>query len=100
MAKIALITGANRGLGFETARTLGRRGITTIVAARDPAKGAQAAALLRDEGIDAHAVELDVTSVASVRAAAQGVRGDHGALNILVNNAGILPEAWSRPSSR
>jgi NAD(P)-dependent dehydrogenase (short-subunit alcohol dehydrogenase family) len=95
MAKIALITGANRGLGFETARQLGRRGITTIVAARDAAKGEQAAERLREEGIDAHALELDVTSGASVRAAAQRVRGEHGGLDILVNNAGILPEAAS-----
>ena len=93
MAKIALITGANRGLGFETARQLGREGITTIVAARDAEKGAQAVERLCDEGIDAHAVELDVTSGASVRAAAQRVRGEHGRLDILVNNAGILPEA-------
>jgi NAD(P)-dependent dehydrogenase (short-subunit alcohol dehydrogenase family) len=93
MAKIALITGANRGLGYETARQLGRRGITTIVGARDAAKGEEAAERLRDEGIDAHAVELDVTSGESVRAAAQRVRGEHGRLDILVNNAGILPEA-------
>jgi NAD(P)-dependent dehydrogenase (short-subunit alcohol dehydrogenase family) len=93
MAKIALITGANRGLGFETARQLGRRGIRTIVGARDAAKGAQAAERLRDEGIDAHAVELDVSSGASVRSAAQRIRAEHGGLDILVNNAGILPEA-------
>ena len=93
MAKIALITGANRGLGFETARQLGRKGITTIVGARDAAKGEQAAERLRDEGIDAHAVELDVTSGESVRAAAEHIRSEHGTLDILVNNAGILPEA-------
>ena len=93
MAKIALITGANRGLGFETARQLGRTGIRTIIGARDAAKGAAAAENLRDEGIDAHAVELDVRSGASVRAAAQRIRGEHGGLDILINNAGILPEA-------
>ena len=93
MPKIALITGANRGLGFETARQLGRRGITTIVGARDAAKGEQAAERLREEGIDAHAVELDVTSGESVRAAAEHIRSEHGTLDILVNNAGILPEA-------
>jgi NAD(P)-dependent dehydrogenase (short-subunit alcohol dehydrogenase family) len=93
MANIALITGANRGLGFETARQLGRRGNTTIIGARDERKGAQAAAQLREEGIDAHALVLDVTSQPSVRHAAQRVRGDHGRLDILVNNAGILPEA-------
>jgi NAD(P)-dependent dehydrogenase (short-subunit alcohol dehydrogenase family) len=93
MAKIALITGANRGLGFETARQLGRKGIRTIVGARDAAKGTRAADRLRSEGIDAHAVELDVSSGASVRAAAERIRSEHGGLDILVNNAGILPEA-------
>jgi NAD(P)-dependent dehydrogenase (short-subunit alcohol dehydrogenase family) len=93
MAKIALITGANRGLGFETARQLGRAGITTIIGARDAAKGAQAAHRLRDEGIDARALELDVTSGPSVRAAAERIRGEHGRLDILVNNVGIVPEA-------
>jgi NAD(P)-dependent dehydrogenase (short-subunit alcohol dehydrogenase family) len=93
MDRIALITGANRGLGFETARQLGRRGIRTIIGARDAANGARAADRLRDEGIDAHAIELDVTSGESVRAAAQRVRDEHGGLDILVNNAGILPEA-------
>jgi NAD(P)-dependent dehydrogenase (short-subunit alcohol dehydrogenase family) len=93
MTKIALITGGNRGLGFETARQLGRAGITTIIGARDAAKGAQAAQRLRDEGIDAHSVELDVDSDSSVRAAAQRIRDEHGRLDILVNNAGILLEA-------
>jgi NAD(P)-dependent dehydrogenase (short-subunit alcohol dehydrogenase family) len=93
METIAFITGANRGLGFETARQLGRRGIRTIVGARDAAKGAEAADRLRDEGIDAYAIELDVTCAASARAAAQRIRSEHGGLDILVNNAGILPEA-------
>jgi NAD(P)-dependent dehydrogenase (short-subunit alcohol dehydrogenase family) len=96
MAKIALITGANRGLGFETARRLGRTGIRTIVGARDGAKGARAADRLRSEGIDVHAVELDVTSDASVRAAAERIRSKHGRLDVLVNNAGILPEATAQ----
>jgi NAD(P)-dependent dehydrogenase (short-subunit alcohol dehydrogenase family) len=93
MTRVALITGANRGLGLETARQLGRTGVTTIIAARDPAKGAQAAAELRTEGIEAVSVALDVTSLASVRAAASQVADEYGRLDILVNNAGILPEA-------
>jgi NAD(P)-dependent dehydrogenase (short-subunit alcohol dehydrogenase family) len=90
---VALITGANRGLGFATARRLGRAGVRTLIGARDAAKGEQAAKALRDEGIDAEPLELDVTSVASVQAAARRVRREHGRLDILVNNAGVLPEA-------
>ncbi|MQA73852.1 MAG: SDR family NAD(P)-dependent oxidoreductase [Solirubrobacterales bacterium] len=93
MAKIALITGANRGLGFETARRLARAGVKTIIGARDPAKGERAADALRDQGLDVESVPLDVDSASSVRAAAEHVEARHGRLDILVNNAGILPEA-------
>ena len=93
MTKVALITGANRGLGFETARQLGRSGVRTIVGARDPANGERAAAELRAQGLDAGSVALDVTSPASVHAAASEVTREYGVLDIVVNNAGILPEA-------
>jgi NAD(P)-dependent dehydrogenase (short-subunit alcohol dehydrogenase family) len=93
MTKIALITGANRGLGFETARQLGQEGATVIVAARNAAAGEAAAERLRRERIDAETVVLDVTSPASARAAREELRERHGRLDILVNNAGILPEA-------
>ena len=52
--KIALITGANKGLGFEMARQLGQAGVTVVMAARDPEKGEAAAGLLRDQGLDTH----------------------------------------------
>jgi NAD(P)-dependent dehydrogenase (short-subunit alcohol dehydrogenase family) len=93
MTRVALITGANRGLGFEVARQLGNSGVKTIIGARDPAKGERAAAELRAEGIDAESVGLDVTSPASVQAAVAHLTREHGVLDILVNNAGILPEA-------
>jgi NAD(P)-dependent dehydrogenase (short-subunit alcohol dehydrogenase family) len=93
MTRVALITGANRGLGLETARQLGRSGVRTIIGARDAAKGEQAASELRAEGIDTGSVVLDVTSRASVRAASSQVADEYGRLDILVNNAGILPEA-------
>lgn len=93
MTRIALITGANRGLGFETARQLGHAGVQPIVGARDPVKGEQAAEDIRSEGLDAGSVTIDVTSASSVKAAAEQVATRHGRLDILINNAGILPEA-------
>jgi NAD(P)-dependent dehydrogenase (short-subunit alcohol dehydrogenase family) len=89
----ALITGANKGIGFATAAQLGRSGVKVLVGARDTEKGDQAVRLLREQQVDAEAVEIDVTNSASVRAAAARVQMDHGHLDILVNNAGVLPEA-------
>ncbi len=89
----ALITGANKGIGFAAARRLGGSGVEVLIGARDPEKGEEAAALLRAEGIDAEAVRIDVTDPAGVRAAAAQVKERHGHLDILVNNAGVLPEA-------
>jgi NAD(P)-dependent dehydrogenase (short-subunit alcohol dehydrogenase family) len=93
MTKIALITGANRGLGYATARRLGHSGVRVLVGARTLAKGEEAADRLRREGIDAEPVQIDVDSVASVDAAARQVEQEHGRVDILINNAGILPEA-------
>ena len=91
--KIALITGANKGLGIATARLLGQSGAKVLIGARDAANGEQAVRELRGEQIDAEALTLDVTDQASVQAAARKVEQEHGRLDILVNNAGILPEA-------
>ena len=90
--KIALITGANKGIGLETARQLGRQDITVIIGARDPQKGEAAASSLRDAGIDARAIPLDVTNQKSIDAAAATVGRDFGRLDILVNNAGVMLE--------
>lgn len=91
--QIALITGANRGLGYATAQLLGEAGLTVLVGSRNSQAGRHAAERLRSDGIDAHAVHIDVTSEASVRQAAITVESEHGRLDVLVNNAGILPEA-------
>ena len=89
MTTIALITGANKGIGFETARLLGDRGMTVLAGARDKARGAEAERALRAGGADARFVALDVTDEESVTQAAGWIDGEYGLLDILVNNAGI-----------
>jgi NAD(P)-dependent dehydrogenase (short-subunit alcohol dehydrogenase family) len=86
---LALITGANKGIGFEVARQLGAIGMTVLVGARDDDRGAVAERNLRDQGVDAHHMALDVTDQASVDQAAQQIDVEHGRLDVLVNNAGI-----------
>jgi NAD(P)-dependent dehydrogenase (short-subunit alcohol dehydrogenase family) len=90
---VALVTGANRGLGFATARLLAESGVTVIVGARNMAKAEVAAAALREEGLACWPLMLDVESTTSIADAAQRVGREYGRLDILVNNAGILPEA-------
>ena len=87
--KIALISGANKGIGLETARQLGKQGVTVLLGARDLEKGEAAAAELKKEGIDARAVKLDVVNAADVKAVAAKIEKEFGVLDILVNNAGI-----------
>ncbi|WP_139139443.1 SDR family NAD(P)-dependent oxidoreductase, partial [Sphingobium phenoxybenzoativorans] len=84
----ALISGANKGLGLATARLLGQRGLRIWIGARSSAEGAAAAEELRGEGIDARHVTLDITSDASVAAAAARISDETG-LDILINNAAI-----------
>ncbi len=86
---IALITGANKGIGQEIARQLGAQGMTVLVGARDKVRGAEAAEGLKQERIDARSVLIDVTDQASIDAAARQIEGDFGRLDVLVNNAGI-----------
>jgi NAD(P)-dependent dehydrogenase (short-subunit alcohol dehydrogenase family) len=86
---IALITGANKGIGLETARQLGARGVTVLAGARDEARGLEAERALRDGGAEARFVRLDVTDPKSAQKAADWVDHHYGRLDILVNNAGI-----------
>ena len=99
--KIALITGANKGIGLETARQLGKQGITVLTGARDEAKSGQAAETLRKEGLDAHGIVIDVNDAGSIQKAAAGIERDHGRLDILVNNAGVmLDDDKKKPSEQ
>ena len=95
---VALVTGANKGIGYEIARGLGATGATVLVGARDLARGTTAAEKLAAEGLTALAVELDVTDPVSVSAAAARIEREYGRLDILVNNAGILLERGQQPS--
>ncbi|MEV5714701.1 SDR family NAD(P)-dependent oxidoreductase [Amycolatopsis mediterranei] len=90
--KLALVTGANKGLGYEIAAGLGARGYRVAVGARDQARGEAAVKTLHAAGVDAFAVPLDVTSDRSVTEAAELVERQGGRLDALVNNAGISGE--------
>ncbi|WP_370616706.1 SDR family NAD(P)-dependent oxidoreductase [Mumia qirimensis] len=91
--KIALITGANRGIGLATARRLAKDDHHVIVGSRDAVAGHEAAQRLVGEGHSASSLALDVTDPARIRSAAAQVQEEFGRLDVLVNNAGILPEA-------
>ncbi|ADV84203.1 SDR family oxidoreductase [Terriglobus saanensis] len=87
---IALITGANKGIGYEVARQLGKEGITVLVTARNPELGEAATAKLKADGADAHFIELDVSKPETIAKAAEQVKAKFGHIDILVNNAGII----------
>ena len=88
--KVAFITGANRGIGLETARGLGKQGITVLLGSRDEAKGDAAAAQLKKEGIaNVEAVQFDVANYDDHARLAKLLGDRYGRLDILINNAGI-----------
>ncbi|MER7165416.1 SDR family NAD(P)-dependent oxidoreductase [Micromonospora sp. NPDC000207] len=91
--EVALVTGANRGIGRETARQLAHQGITVLLGSRDPGRGAAVAAELAAEGAHVVAVPLDVTDPESVSAVARQLDDGLGRLDILVNNAGAFQPA-------
>jgi NAD(P)-dependent dehydrogenase (short-subunit alcohol dehydrogenase family) len=93
--KIALITGANRGIGFETAKQLGEQGVTVVLAARQLGAATEAANELKLQGIDAYGIQLDVTNADDRKAAAKYLEEKFGKLDILINNAGVGPKDWS-----
>lgn len=90
--KVALITGANRGIGFETAKQLGEKGITVILSARSLDVANESAEKLRQQGIDAYGVKLEVTDAADRQAVSDYINKTFGKLDILINNAGVAPK--------
>lgn len=99
--KIALITGANKGIGLETARQLGQQGITVLAGARDEIKANKAAEDLRKAGLDVQGIVLDVNNADSIQKAAARIERDYGRLDILVNNAGVmLDDPKKKPSEQ
>ena len=96
---IALITGANKGIGFEIARGLGAQGATVLLGCRDDSRGKKAAAQLLAEGFRAIPIELDVTDRFTLLSAQAQIEAQFGRLDILVNNAGVSLEAGAKPSA-
>jgi NAD(P)-dependent dehydrogenase (short-subunit alcohol dehydrogenase family) len=87
--RVALVTGANRGIGFAVAEQLARRELTVILGCRDAEKGEQARTFLANSGLGVHDTLLDVTDATSIQAALGRIRDTFGRLDVLVNNAGI-----------
>jgi NAD(P)-dependent dehydrogenase (short-subunit alcohol dehydrogenase family) len=88
---LALVTGANRGIGLEVARQLGRDGMSVLLGSRDRARGEAAAGELRGEGLDITPLELDVADPAGAAGGPAAIEAAGGRLEVLVNNAGIYP---------
>ena len=97
--KIALVTGANKGIGFEVARQIAAAGHFVLLGARNPALGQEAAAKLNSEGLQTRFLLLDLTNLTTVQTAASSIAADYGHLDILVNNAGIADPADGPPST-
>ncbi len=93
--KVALISGGNRGLGFETATQLGKEQVTVIIGSRQLSDAKEAVRKLRLMDIDAYGIELDVTNDAHRKSAAGYIEEAFGKLDILINNAGVVPEGFT-----
>lgn len=99
MKKIALVTGANRGIGFEISRQLASKGICVLLSGRNSKDVYEAAKTLRKEGLDVHPLLLDVTKDKSVQEALVKIKDEYGKLDILINNAAIRIEEYGKKPS-
>jgi NAD(P)-dependent dehydrogenase (short-subunit alcohol dehydrogenase family) len=95
--RIALITGANKGIGLEVARQLGKAGHRILLGARDASRGNEAARALAAEGIDVRHVTVDLSDTASLAATAADIEANEGRIDILVNNAGVALQGDGLP---
>ena len=98
MKRIALVTGANKGIGFEVALGLAKSGHHVLIGSRDVERGSFAAKKIRAAGASASAISIDVTDRKSVIASFNKVSADYGRLDALINNAGILLDELTLPS--
>ena len=97
--RIALVTGANKGIGLQIARQLAQAGVSVIIGSRDPRRASEAVAGLASAGLQVRSVALDLNDHTSIAAATETIRAEHGRLDILVNNAGIVDAKDGPPSS-
>lgn len=95
----ALVTGANKGIGYETARQLASRGLSVLIGARDEGRGAEAAANLRSQGLDVQFLRLDVNDPLTHGPAYTFIETRFGKLDVLVNNAGVFLDGDQKPSN-
>jgi NAD(P)-dependent dehydrogenase (short-subunit alcohol dehydrogenase family) len=99
MNKIALVTGANKGIGLEIARQLAEAGVAVLLGSRDPRRGRDAADGLAQTGLDVQPIGIDLNDETSIASAAAQIAASHGRLDILVNNAGIIDREDGPPSA-
>lgn len=95
--KIAVVTGANRGIGFEVSRQLAKKGLKVLLCARSEEKGKTSAKKLQDEGLDVAFLQLDVTSEESIQSFASNIKSKYGRVDVLINNAGALLDPPRHP---
>lgn len=93
--KIAAVTGGNRGIGFQICRDIANKDLKVLLTARNSEKGAESAKILQDEGLDVTFYELDVSSAESIDNFASRVTKEFSRIDVLVNNAAIIPDARS-----
>jgi len=96
--KTVLITGANKGIGFEVARQLGNKGFKVLLGSRDEELGRKAEAVLKNEGVDTVFLLLDVTNQDTINNAVGLIEHEYGYLDVLINNAGIFMDNGASPS--